>query len=397
MTRARERERERDEILDLIRGLSALVVLFAHVRGFVLLDLGQLADPGILTKAFYFGTGIHHQAVMVFFVLSGYFVGGSVMDAFRQRRFSARHYALARLSRLWVALVPALFLTLSLDFTGTAINPEAYDGSLRDRFMSGPEPGSSAGLSIGGFTGNLLFLQTVTLPVFGSNGPLWSLANEFWYYVLFPLVTGAVVCFRRAKTGPNVIAGLLLTIGCGVLVYWLPWAIVSKGFIWLLGVPVWCFARKPWAMELAGNRWWQWITALGFLGVLAASKTTSIFGSDYAVGIAFALWMPSLLGTWAKPGWWRQLGSGLSAISYTLYVVHFPFLFLIAATHLAGRQFPPDAAGLFWFGGLSLASLGLAVVMWWLFERRTDSIRGWIARALRISPAKVTQPAPTTL
>lgn len=25
------------------------------------------------------------------------------------------------------------------------------------------------------------------VPIFGSNGPLWSLANEFWYYVLFSL------------------------------------------------------------------------------------------------------------------------------------------------------------------------------------------------------------------
>lgn len=31
-----------------------------------------------------------------------------------------------------------------------------------------------------------MFLQTRFTPVFGSNGPLWSLFNEFWYYVLFP-------------------------------------------------------------------------------------------------------------------------------------------------------------------------------------------------------------------
>ena len=182
----------RDEILDLIRGLSALVVLLAHVRGFVLLDLGQLESPGLVTKGFYFATGIHHQAVMVFFVLSGYFVGGTVMDALGRGKFSAPRYALARLSRLWVVLVPALLLTFLLDAAGRSMDASAYAGALREQFMSGPELGSGASASIGSFLGNLAFLQTIELPVFGSNGPLWSLANEFWYYVLFPLLAAAL-------------------------------------------------------------------------------------------------------------------------------------------------------------------------------------------------------------
>ena len=39
---------------------------------------------------------------------------------------------------------------------------------------------------------NAFFLQTIVGPTFGSNGPLWSLAYEWWYYVLFPLALGAV-------------------------------------------------------------------------------------------------------------------------------------------------------------------------------------------------------------
>jgi peptidoglycan/LPS O-acetylase OafA/YrhL len=33
--------------------------------------------------------------------------------------------------------------------------------------------------------GNLLFVQDFKVPVYGSNGPLWSLAFEFWYYMTF--------------------------------------------------------------------------------------------------------------------------------------------------------------------------------------------------------------------
>ena len=38
------------------------------------------------------------------------------------------------------------------------------------------------------FWGNLVFLQTILVPTYGTNALLWSLANEFWYYMLFPLL-----------------------------------------------------------------------------------------------------------------------------------------------------------------------------------------------------------------
>lgn len=91
-----DRGQDRDEVLDLVRGLSALVVMAAHVRGFVLKDLGELPIAGLGTKAFYLATGVHHQAVMVFFVLSGFFVGGAVVKALSAGRFSWGRYAVAR-------------------------------------------------------------------------------------------------------------------------------------------------------------------------------------------------------------------------------------------------------------------------------------------------------------
>ncbi len=171
--------KERDEFLDLVRGLSALLVLAAHVRGFIFVDFEESSDRGVASKAFYFLTGIHHQAVMVFFVLSGYFVGGGVLNSLAADRFSWRHYSEARLSRLWMVLIPALVLTAICDSAGSQLSPTAYAGEWRDVWMSGPEPGRTIGLGIITFLGNLFFLQTIEIDVYGSNGPLWSLANEF--------------------------------------------------------------------------------------------------------------------------------------------------------------------------------------------------------------------------
>ncbi len=47
---------------------------------------------------------------------------------------------------------------------------------------------------------NAAFLQTAACPQFAANGALWSLFNEFWYYMLFPPLALALLpgCLRRA-------------------------------------------------------------------------------------------------------------------------------------------------------------------------------------------------------
>ena len=120
-----------------------------------------------------------------------------------------------------------------------------------------------------------------------------------------------------------------------------------------------------------------------FFGTLAMSKTSHWLGSDYAVGIAFALWLISLPGSSQGHGIWKRLATGLSEISYTLYVVHFPILFFAAAVLLKGRQFPANGEGFRWFLGLTATILVISTIMWWLFERNTDRVRKrlWSGRA----------------
>ena len=357
----------------------------------------DLQKNGLLTKIFYFATGLGHQAVMVFFVLSGYFVGGSVLSGLRKGSFTWRGYATSRLTRLWMVLVPALLLTLGIDLTGTHWNPDAYAGGLHAFFLSGPLPGDPTVWDARTLLGNLFFLQTVTVPVFGSNGPLWSLANEFWYYLLFPLGGCGIQTLLKRRWH----LGIALLSGAGWLGWWLPGGMVASGVIWLLGVAVWwlrspagrlgieeepaCSVQAPQTTDSTPSplrilRGWPWRVLGGalFMGTLAASKTAHWLGSDYVIGIAFALWMLALTGAWRTTAWWTRLVTGLSEISYTLYVVHFPLLFFVAALVLKGRKFPADTQGYLWFTGLTVATLLISTGMWWLFERNTDKVRRWI-------------------
>src|SRR5580658_953629 len=89
--------------LDAIRGLAALVVFSSHARniffgniqsspviqGGVVSAIGAYQDQGPAAPA---ALGIGHHAVIVFFVLSGYLVGTSVIRGLQDGRWSWRRY-----------------------------------------------------------------------------------------------------------------------------------------------------------------------------------------------------------------------------------------------------------------------------------------------------------------
>ena len=119
--------------LDLLRGLAALLVTAGHLRSYIFQSQLHLAQAdvqiGLPVKAFYFATGLGHQAVMIFFALSGFLVGGKALDDILKQNFSWSRYLLRQLTRLWIVISPTLLLTLLLDRIGLGLTLGAgYDG-----------------------------------------------------------------------------------------------------------------------------------------------------------------------------------------------------------------------------------------------------------------------------
>lgn len=367
--------------LDLLRGLAALAVCAGHLRAFLFVDFRQVTAPGIFDRLFYFATGLGHQAVVVFFVLSGYLVGGSVLTTYQQGRWSWRNYALRRLTRLWVVLLPALVLTLALDSLGRSLGHTGYDGALNYLYSSGPTPNAPADVSPITFLGNALFLQTIRVDCFGTNGPLWSLANEFWYYALFPLLCGVWFmlrppdAIRPPSSGIRLLSSVIYALLTVALIWWLPAKLVWSGLIWVFGVGAFWVGRFENVRRICRHPAWLIGAGILSLGALAASKTGSIFGTDWSIGVAFALWVVSLASANSLPSGLRRLSSGLSEMSYTLYVVHFPLLAFVFFGFFGGKQFQPELIGYGLFGSLLLATVGLAAAVWFCFERNTDRLR----------------------
>jgi len=357
--------------LDIMRGVAALMVCASHLRAFLLVDNARIQNPSLINKIFYFVTGLGHEAVVIFFVLSGFFVGGGVVKAFSQNKWSWKQYAIRRLSRLWIVLLPALLLTLAFDLVGQHLAPVAYSGEYHATYNSGPALNSPADWRFSTFLGNSFFLQTITSPVFGTNGPLWSLANEFWYYLLFPLLLGI---FKISKW-PRKILSLSLA---GLLIIWLPKHILFLGLIWLLGVTVYLADQNAWFKKNGGNLGFLVATGLLALGSLALTKITLDFGADYVVGIAFTLFIACLSVRNFESVTFSKVATALGETTYTLYLTHFPLLALIFFVGFKGQKMQPGLMGGLWFLGLLAVVLSFTTLVWWCFERNTDRIRKWL-------------------
>jgi hypothetical protein len=119
---------------------------------------------------------------------------------------------------------------------GSYLNPAGYMGDFHQVYGSGPELGQPIDLSGISFFGNIFFLQTISVPIYGSNFPLWSIANEFWYYLLFPLILSV---FLIRGVMQNIVSMILVI---AILVA-LPKLLIFQGLSWLLGAGIF-FAQQ---------------------------------------------------------------------------------------------------------------------------------------------------------
>ncbi|PNH85230.1 acyltransferase [Arthrobacter sp. AFG20] len=364
--------------LNVVRTVSALLVVIGHARGWLFVPLEQV-DGSVALKALYAMTSIGHGAVLVFFVLSGYFVGGSVIKASRGGYFSWKAYGITRLVRLWIVLAPALILTLVLDFLGRTF----FAGSSRFG------PASDATLHTAPLTavGNLLFLQPTYVPTLGTNGALWSLTFEFAYYLLFPIIVLGVVRGAGWPRYASAALALMLCVFFGVNVIilfsaWLLGALLAAQQHHVVSIVA---AWRP-SVRVSAR-----FVAVGML--LAAMLADKISGGspDYAPPATFVVALMGaivvgLLLPDPKPGsvvgrlTVSSLG-GLAPSSYSLYAMHLPLLTLLAVVlsrdGVTGSWGPSP---LNWC--LLAVVVAVLVLAGWAFaqatERHTKKLTRWI-------------------
>lgn len=366
--------------LDLIRAVAAWAVMWGHIRGNLFVDFQHLTRPSLLLKTLYFVTAFGHQAVMVFFVLSGFLISSSVIQSCNSGTWSWRDYAINRSSRLYVVLIPGLLLGLMWDKLGSTIF--ASTGLYSHPLESFGSVIVQNQLTAGTFLGNLFFLQTILCATFGSNGPLWSLANEFWYYVLFPAAFFAGFGWaRRSMRSAILLTGLTIC-----LAVFLGWEKIIGFVIWLAGFGL--VVAYSWS-PLRSKGWLTPYVLVSFAvlaGCLAAARTetSKVFGSDLAVGIAFALFLFGVLhmDIGGRSDTYRKIAGFLADFSYSLYVLHFPLVLFLRAWVAPPEKWRPDATHLLYGALAGAAVLGLAWFVSVFTEGRTRAVRNWMGNAI---------------
>ena len=379
--------------MDAIRGFAALVVFLAHGRNMFFGNVqGPVPAEALSAAAGPASTavsnsavvpaalGIGHHAVIVFFVLSGYLVGGSAVRGIREGRWSWRVYLTQRLTRLWMVLIPALLIGLCLDASGSRL------------FGPGSLYGAPAGQSViqhsvverldaWTLVKNATFVQTILGPELGSNVALWSLANEFWYYIAFPLLALMIWPRSGGFSRPALARVVLLLATAGVLGFVGP-SIAVYFSIWLLGAAI---PYVPRGTKNAGK-----LTALLAAGSLVSASAyirKHPFASQYTSDLVLALICCVLL--WgclhetrpARRTLYTRAAQRLSGMSYTLYLVHLPALvFCSALIEGDWRRWPKDPNHMLAFAAISAAVLLYASGLFLLFERNTDHVRAAISR-----------------
>jgi len=367
-------------LISALRGLAALQVVASHLRAEIYPGLRTLEDPTLAYKGLAFLTGFAHQAVVVFFLISGWLVGGSLMNRFGKPHALA-HYAIDRVTRLWTVLVPTLLLTLAVGlFIGTvASGPIDFD--LRNEF------------SAVSFAGNLFGLQTVTVPDFGGNYPLWSLAHETWYYIQFPLlllvIAGGSVLRRATATAALVL--LLAALRDMISLYFT---------LWLLGA---AFSR----IRIDCGKLLQATLLLLTLGLFVfyrlSGNNDDLVPGSFVQDILCSLPFLILLATFQRPidtasaTYIRsnRVAVFFSDFSFSLYVIHIP---LIELMRYLGRQYlgrdkldPHAATDFVWYFAILAAIVTLAYLFYLMFERHTIRIRNTVKSWMFVPRTKPVQ------
>ena len=346
--------------LDWLRFTAALMVVAIHSRGGTWVELGRLAESSQtkIVAVFFALTREGTEWVLVFFVLSGFLVGGKVIERLRAGTFSLRDYVIDRFSRIWVPLVPALIWSAVVGF-----------------WLGKPVSWYDLG-------GNLLGLQGGVFPNFAANYPLWSLGYEIWFYFLAGAVAVWITAGNRGRIGACFALALCFAVFTSMKSAFL--------FAWVFGATTYWLCRRPRLPLLTATG--GMLVVVGYLSTQLQSATVSLDTSTWAryapsnevaililsTGIALVLPFLTQLKPRSKSGEsLNAFGGKLAAFSYTLYLTHYPTLY-VWEHYLPERLPVMDGISVIWYLLRISSCVGFAWLCYLPFEKQTGRIRKWL-------------------
>ncbi len=309
--------------VDAARGLAAGLVLVHHLTVFfpgaieTLLGRDTFAAQGLN-----FLSDLNTEAVMLFFVISGFCIRSSSQKADFTHWADLIHYGRRRFARI----VPLYWVALG--FTGVV---GAILGLTSDHAFSFET-----------LLGNLSFLQSsesargTWFDPYGLNGPLWSISYEVFYYVLFPFALIAERGLGIRSASYALIVAFVFSIVAFIAYNVAPNPIMMFATyycVWRLGVCAFDILHRPGETRIALA--FTIIAAIVISTIIAWHASASLTNIRNGTIIA-ALWIAAQSRPAARSfsalmpvGKIIEAFARIGAISYGLYLLHHPLLRLV--------------------------------------------------------------------
>lgn len=365
-------------LLDLVRASAAQAVVIGH--GISSFEVAQLPF-------------LQNSAVAVFFVMSGIVIPYSTFTKVdKDPSFSFSSYFVDRFSRIYMGLAPCLLLIVAIDTLNKSLFGSAYYYTRSNSY------------DVRTFLGNLLMLQDhpfQTVPTrilsqwlslsptwfppitsFGSARQLWTVAIEWWIYLLFGwLALGGPIRLKR----PVVYwTGLLFFLA----VPWFNWVFGGRGngltLMWGMGLVILALLSQ------APRSWFRGdalvLAAFFLLASLARVLYTQeaydvLFVALFSLSLYFVLTDLQQRPALSVPKAVIAFITFTSNFSYTLYLVHCTVLyFLVNWLGLGTRNFVI---------GFVVSNV-LSMALYEMFEKHHRTVASKLKAALGISQIQAT-------
>ncbi|MBX2981373.1 MAG: acyltransferase [Flavobacteriales bacterium] len=300
--------------LDVMRATAGLMVTLSHTS--YLVEAHWPRFPAVPSLDW----------VGVFFVLSGFLIGGILLDASAKSGPASLRF-IDFMQRRWLRTLPNYYLFLLLNIVLVFI-------------------GAAPGMLSTATPAYVVFMQNLHLPLDLFFWESWSLAVEEWFYLLFPLlVFVAIGLIGMSGRRAFVVAGVLfitlpviarMSVAHHVVDQstWDIW--VNKLVIARLDAPGYgmlgAWLSRSWPKGWQRMRWPAMVLGIALLAVVTTngygtSPRFAIYGLNSLEAFSVALLLP-LLSAWRKGGAFGGPLRYLSLITYALYLVHLPLLYL---------------------------------------------------------------------
>ena len=370
------------ELLDGLRGVAAILVVFYHVfEGFAFAEATNGAGDGLITTLNH-----GHIAVDFFFILSGFVISYAYDD--RWGRMSTLQFFKRRLVRLHPMLVMGAIIG-AVAFA--VVGFERWDGAtaptgwvmvamLLTMFMVPAVPGVSYEVRGNG-------------EMFPLNGPAWSLFFEYIGNILYALF------IRRLSTRSLAVLAVLL----GCMHAWFFVGDVSEydmvGVGWTINeVNFWGGMLRmlfPFTVGMLLSRTFKprkvrgafWICSIMLITIFAAPYIVPLKNSDIsinslyevvciAVVFPFIVWLGAC--GYTKSGVVAKINRTLGDLSYPLYIVHYPVMYIFYAWLIEKKYYTLQEC----FGMVLIVVLSSVLLALLCLKLYDEPVRKWLSKKI---------------